>query len=243
MLVGHVAVGFAVKPFSPRLSLGLAVFAAMLADVLWCVLMLAGVEHVQFTGGHGAANYLVATDIAWSHSLATGVAYGVLVALLYWRRSNVWRAAWILAAVVVSHWMLDTIAHRPDMPFAPGVTARVGLGLWTSVPATLILEGGFWAAALVFFVRTRSARRRMAPVVLWGVAALLTLAWYNNIAGPPPPDPRSAPVASLVFFTLIIAWAYWVDRLYSVERVVGKNRPETTTAAHAVDAKQEHPHS
>ena len=165
------------------------------------------------------------------------------MALLYWRRSNASRAAWILAAAVVSHWMLDAIAHRPDMPFAPGVTARVGLGLWTSVPATVIVEGGFWVAALVFFVRTRSARRRMAPVVLWGVAALLTLAWYNNIAGPPPPNPRSAPVASLVFFTLIIAWAYWVDRLYSVERVVGKNRPEATTAAHAVDAKQEHPHS
>jgi hypothetical protein len=214
MLIGHVAVGFAAKPWTPRTSLGTLVFAALLADVLWGVLLLAGVEHVQFRSGIGAANYAVATDIAWSHSLATGVCWAVLFALLTRQRDADGRAARMIALAVLSHWVLDAIAHRPDMPLAPGLSARIGFGLWTSVPATVLVEGGFWVLALVLFLRRSKPRRRLAHVVLWSAAMFLTLAWYNNIAGPPPPNPRTAPAASLAFFSLTIAWAYWVDRLY-----------------------------
>jgi hypothetical protein len=286
MLVGHVAVGFAAKRFYPALSLGTLAFAALLADVLWCVLMRAGIEHVTLAGGRGAANYFNAIDIAWSHSLATGAMWALLVALLYCARARLRRGfggqagsaatlvaanaaaavtmrrlksphyrevrsaeARVLAAVVLSHWVLDVIAHRPDMPLAPGIPVRLGLGLWTSIPATVVVEGGLWVAALALFARLRQgvggqARTHylLAPVMLWSGAALITLAWYNNIAGPPPADARTAPIASLVFFTLIIAWACAVNRLYSVERVVGEDRPQPSPATHAVDAQQQHPH-
>jgi hypothetical protein len=42
----------------------------------------------------------------------------------------------------VSHWFLDAIVHRPDLPLAPGLPLRVGLGLWNHVVASLALELG-----------------------------------------------------------------------------------------------------
>src|SRR5262249_34013113 len=107
---------------------------------------------------------------------------------------------------------LDVVSHRPDMPLAPGLAPRYGLGLWASVPATLAVEGGLWLAALVLYARASRPRGWGGVVVLWIAAAVLTLAWYNNVAGPPPPDPRTARAASLVFFSLIVAWAYGTNR-------------------------------
>jgi hypothetical protein len=122
--------------------------------------------------------------------------------------------AWVLFAGVVSHWFLDAASHVPDMPFAPGVDTVVGLGLWKSVPATLVVEGGLWVVAIVVFLRATTARGRTAALVFWPGAILLTILWRNNIAGPPPP-PGAVPVGSLVTFSLAIGWAFWVNRLRS----------------------------
>jgi hypothetical protein len=213
MFVGHFAVGFLAKRVEPKLSLGTLVLGAMLADLLWCVFQLVGLEHVQFHEGRGAANYLSATDIAYSHSLLTGVVWAALLAAIYflWRRNQ--RGAWLLFAVVLSHWLLDFISHPPDMPLAPGLHSYFGLGLWTSVPATIIVEGAFWVFAIIVYLRATQPKNRWGLFIFWVMVALLTLAWYNNIAGPPPPDPRTAPISSLVFFSLVVAWAYWMNRL------------------------------
>jgi hypothetical protein len=213
MLVGHFAAAMIGKRIEPRLSLGTLAMAAMVPDLLWSVFLLGGIEHVQFKPGLGAANYLAATDIAWSHGLVTGAVWAALLAGAYYGRRRYQRGAWILLAVVLSHWVLDFASHRPDMPLAPGVPARFGLGLWTSVPATLLVEGGLWVSALVVYVRATRARNLAGVLVFWVVATILTLAWYNNVAGPPPPNPRVAPVFSFVFFSLIVAWAYWMNRL------------------------------
>jgi hypothetical protein len=213
VLVGHLAVGLAAKRIAPRLSLGTLVLAPLAADFLWTLFMLAGIEHVQFIPGRmGAANYLVASDIAYSHSLATNVMWGAVFAAAYASSRRRTDAAWLLFAAVLSHWPLDVISHTPDMPIAPGMPQRFGLGLWASVPATMIVEGGAWAAAIILYARTTRSRGRLGTYAFWIGVALLTLIWRNNVAGPPPPNPRTAPIASLVLFSLIVAWAYWIDR-------------------------------
>jgi len=213
MFVGHLAVGFAAKRMEPRISLGTTVMAAMLADLIWSVFLIAGIEHVQFRQALGAGNYFQASNIAFSHSLLMDAIWAALLALAYFLLRRNSRGAWLLAAAVLSHWLLDVIAHRPDMPLAPGVHARLGLGLWTSIPATLIVEGGMWLAAIIVYVRATHPRNRAAFFVFWPVIALLTLAWYNNITGPPPPNPSAAGISALIFFSLTVAWAYWVNRL------------------------------
>ena len=212
MLVGHVAVGFIVKRAHPRMSLGLAVFAALLADFLVFALILAGVEHVHFGTGRGAGQYFIGEQIAFSHSFLANVVCGAALALIAARRSRDRRAAWLLGAAVVSHWVLDFVSHRPDMPLAPWLPWKLGLGLWTSIPATLVVEGGLWFMALAVFTRSARPLSRARTAIVAIGAALLTLVWIGNIAGPPPSNPATAPVASLVFFSLVVLWTYWLDR-------------------------------
>jgi len=211
MFVGHCAVALVAKRAEPTINLGTFVFAAMFADFAWCVFMLLGVEHVQFKSGMGAGNYFYATNIAMSHSLLMDAVWATLLGSVYllWRHFP--RGALILFLVVLSHWLLDVVSHRPDMPIAPGMHAHVGLGLWNSIPATLLVEGGFWSLAIILYVRVTRPKSLTGNFVFWSGVVLLTLVWFSNIAGPPPQNPRAAPFASLIIFSVTVAWAYWVD--------------------------------
>lgn len=213
MLVGHLAVGFISKRMEPKLSLGTCLLAPLLADLLLFVFVIAGVEQIEFGSGSGAAQYLHAVNIGYSHSLLMGVVWAGLFAGAYYARRHNARAATILVAGVLSHWVLDVISHQPDMPLAPGVNTALGLRLWSSIPATLVIEGGFWIAALIVYARMPARRTWLSWIILGGGAMLLTLAWIGNISGPPPPNPRVAPVSSLIFFALVVAWGYWLNRL------------------------------
>jgi hypothetical protein len=211
MFVGHFAVGFAAKRVEPRVSLGTLVLAAMFVDLLWCAFMITGVEHVQFKPGKGAANYFVASNVEWSHSLAMDGLWAALFAGGYFLCRRYTRGAWILILAVLSHWLLDVISHRPDMPLAPGMHTYLGLNLWASVPSAIILEGGFWMLAVIVYALTSHPRTRASVYVYWSGIAVLTLIWLSNLTGPPPPDPRTAPVISLAIFSLFVAWAYWMN--------------------------------
>ena len=214
MLVGHVAVGFISKRIEPKLSLGTCLLAPLLPDLLLFVFVIAGLERIEFGTGSGAAQYLHAVDIGYSHSLLMGIVWAGMLAGAYYALRHNTRAATVLVAGVLSHWVLDVISHPPDMPLHPGVnTAWFGFGLWSSIPATLAIEGGFWIAALIVYARMPARRTWLSWIILSAGAILLTLAWIGNISGPPPPNPRVAPLSSLIFFALVVAWGYWLNRL------------------------------
>jgi hypothetical protein len=218
MLVGHYSLALIARRVEPRLSLATTMLAAMLADFLWCVFLIAGIEEVRvkpgltISGGMRAIDALEAGRVAFSHSLAMDIVWAGIFAGLYffWRRNRA--AAWIICALVLSHWLLDFVSHPPDMPLAPGIDRYFGLGLWTSLPATLVVEGFMWLIALVvYFSGIRC--RRSAKFVFFGGVAFLTLAWLGNIAGPPPSNLHIIGFSSLTFFTLTVVWAFLVDRL------------------------------
>jgi hypothetical protein len=213
MFVGHYAVALIAKRAEPRINLGTLTLAAMFADFAWCVFMIFGLEQVQFKSGMGAGKYFSATDIALSHSLLMDVVWATLLALAYLLRKRHPRGALMIFLVVLSHWFLDFVSWRPDLPIAPKLHRYVGLGLWSSIPATLLVEGGFWLFAVILYVRWTRSKSLIATFVFWGGISLLTLMWLNNIAGPPPQNPKAAPFASLIVFSLTVAWAYWVNRV------------------------------
>jgi membrane-bound metal-dependent hydrolase YbcI (DUF457 family) len=213
MLVGHIAVGLAAKRVTPRVSLGTTVLAALLPDLLWCVFLLAGIEHIELRPGRGAVNYLAASDMAFSHSLLMDAVWGALLAAVYFRARHYARGAWVLFAAVMSHWLLDFVAHPPDMALGPGVHSYFGLGLWNSVAATIVVEGGMWVLATIIYVRATRPKGRTGVYAFWIGAAFLTLTWYGNISGAPPPGARAMAVSSLIFFSSVVAWAYWMNRL------------------------------
>jgi hypothetical protein len=213
MFVGHYAVALIAKRAEPRINLGTLVLAAMFADIAWCVFMILGLEQVQFKSGMGAGKYFSATNIALSHSLLMDVLWATFIASAYLLRRRYRRGALVIFLVVLSHWLLDFVSHRPDLPIAPGLHRYLGLGLWNSIPATLLVEGGFWLCAVVLYGRCTRSKSLTATFVFWVGIGFLTLMWISNIAGPPPPNPKTAPLASLIVFSLTLAWAYWVNRL------------------------------
>jgi len=215
MLVGHSAIALAGKRLEPRLSLGILMAAAFLADLLGIVLVLLGVEHWTFNLGGAGVNAVDLDSIAWSHGLVPDVLWAGLLSGGYflWRRHV--RGAWVLFAAVLSHWILDFVSHKPDMPIAPGMSGRYGLGLWTSLPATLLVEGLLWLIAVAVYVRATRASKRTGVYIFWPVIILLTLAWIGNLTAGRPAGGSltAAAISSLTFFVLLVAWAYWMDRV------------------------------
>jgi hypothetical protein len=213
MLVGHLALGLAAQHTGAKISLGTLVLATLLADFAAFALMIAGVEgfHIVSPGADMIASTL-AFDIRYSHSLLVDAGLAVLYATAYfaWRRHR--PGASIVFAAVLSHWPLDVISHPPDMPLAPGCAARFGFGLWNSPAATVIVEGLPWLLAVLVYARAAPARSRVRMVVYWIVVAFLTLAWFANLTGRPPASARAMGITSGIFFSLVVAWAYWIDK-------------------------------
>ena len=212
MFVGHYAVGFAAKRIQPRLSLLTLLTAAMLADILYSIFLIAGIEHVAISPGITRVNALDLYDFPISHSLLTDVIWAALFAGIFFLCSRSARAAWIIAAAVLSHWLLDFISHRPDMPLAPGVHKYFGLGLWNSIPATVVVEGSMWLAAIILYARATRAKGRTGFYGLWIPIGLLTLLWATSLNGAPPPSLGIVKIVNVVLISLTLAWTYWMDR-------------------------------
>lgn len=209
MFIGHFAVGLAAKRLSPRTSLGTLFAAAQLLDLVWPVLLLLGVEEVRIAPGVTAFAPLDFVRYPWTHSLLMVLVWATLFALAYRMRTRSARGAWVVFGLVVSHWVLDFVTHRPDLPLAPG-WAKVGLGLWNSVPATLLVEGGLFVLGVSLYAARTRARNRTGRVALWALVAFLVLVYVANM-GPPPPSARAIGMAGLLMW-LFIPWAVWIDR-------------------------------
>src|SRR4029077_20603333 len=121
MFIGHFAVGFAAKPMAPRVSIGTLIIAAALSDILWILFFPIGIEQVVVRPGLMVGHSLDLVSIPFSHSLLMDVVWGAVFGGLYFLMRRDGRGAWVILGAVVSHWLLDFIVHRPDMPLAPGV--------------------------------------------------------------------------------------------------------------------------
>jgi len=212
MFLGHFGVAFAAKKVAPSASLGVLVAAAQFADLLWPVLLLAGLEQVAIDPGNTAVTPLDFMHYPWSHSLAMLVLWGVVFGAGYrFLRGGSWRAAAVIALVVVSHWGLDVLVHRPDMPLTPAEQVKLGLGIWNSVPATVALELLVFGACLAVYAGMTRARDRIGRYALGGLVAFLLVIYAANVLGPPPPS-VAAIAWTCIAMWLLVAWAGWIDR-------------------------------
>ena len=212
MFLGHFAVGFAAKRVAPRASLGTLFAAAQLADLLWPLLILAHAEHVLVRPGATAATPLVFVSYPYSHSLAALAVWAALFAGGYAIvRRNGWAAPLAIFAAVLSHWLLDWVMHVPDLPLTLTGPARLGLGLWRSLPVTLALELAIFAAGIALYVRGTTPRDRIGRIGLAALLGFLLLVYLASIFGPPPPSDRAIAWSGLATWLLVL-WGAWVDR-------------------------------
>ena len=211
MFVGHLAVAFIGKRAAPSVSLGWHMAAVTALDLIWPFLLLAGVETVTIQSGATAFTPLVFDSYPWSHSLMMSVVWAaVLYALARWRGASK-QAAMVLGILVVSHWVLDFVSHAPDMPLWPGGSPRFGLGLWNSIPATLVVEGLLWVAGITVYLKVRRPLRWQGVLAFWSFVAVCTLMWIAGPWSPPPPSVRSLAWFGLIGW-LVIPWSAWADR-------------------------------
>ncbi len=211
MFIGHFAVAFGAKKAAPRASLGTLILASQFLDFLWPILVLLGVEHATIEPGNTVVTPLNFTDYPVSHSLLMALIWSAVVGGAYWIVKRSVNIALILAGCVTSHWVLDALTHRPDLPIAPGVPAMVGLGLWNSFAGTVVVEFALFVAGIWLYVRTTAARDRIGSIAFWAFAAFLLVSWLGNLFGPPPPDVRAVAWISVLMW-LLIPWAVWIDR-------------------------------
>src|SRR5579862_972440 len=120
MFLGHFGVALAAKKAAPKASLGTLFLAAQLADLLWPVFLMLGWEQVRIEPGNTRITPLDFVAYPWSHSLVMQIVWAVLLAFVYFATRRDARTAVIVGACVPTHWLLDWITHRPDMPLVPG---------------------------------------------------------------------------------------------------------------------------
>jgi membrane-bound metal-dependent hydrolase YbcI (DUF457 family) len=212
VFIGHFAVGFAAKRAAPRASLAALLLAALFADVLWPVLLAVGAEEVRIAPGDTVYTPLEFVSYPWSHSLLMLIVWGGFFAAYYRNRPGGRRTGLIAALVVVSHWVLDWITHRADMPLWPR-GPRLGLALWNSVAGTMTVEIAMFVIGVVIYARSTRARDRIGSVGLWAFVVLL-LGYYvfGSINRTPPPSIQAIWISAPIATAIILIWAGWFDR-------------------------------
>ena len=210
MFLGHYSLGLAAKRVTPGVSLGVLFAAAQLADILWPFLLAAGVEQVRIDPGNTAFTPLDFVSYPYSHSLLLLIVWGLAMGWMFARRHR--HGIAIVAALVVSHWLLDVITHRPDMPVYPG-GARLGLGLWNSVAMTVAVELPMFIAGVWLYLgatRPRDGIGRYGLILL--LSTLVVIYVGDAMSSDAPPSVEALTAVAAIGGALFTAWSWWTDR-------------------------------
>jgi len=212
MMLAHSAAGFAAKRAAPRTSLTVLVVAAALLDIIFPPLVLLGMETVRIDPGNTAFTPYDFMSYPISHSLLMTLVWAGLFAWAYHARTRYARGALLVGLAVTSHWVLDLLSHRPDLPLAPGLPVKLGLGLWNSVPGTIVAEVGLFALGVWLYLRATRARGWPGHVSLWSLVAVLALAFVGTAQGAPPPSIEAMGLVSIAIVIVQFFWLVWIDR-------------------------------
>lgn len=148
------AAGAAERALPASASAGVPLWALMLAtqllDVLFVFLLIPGIE--SFSGGSGYGEGVI--NAHYTHSLAGALLIALAAGAGAWK---LWgrQGVLIIAATVFSHWLLDLIVHRPDLPLLPGNAGNfplLGFGLWNEPAISITIEAVLIGAGAILYV-------------------------------------------------------------------------------------------
>lgn len=211
MFIGHYAVALAAKKSAPKVSLGILFLSTQFVDMLWPVFLLLGYEHVRIDPGNTVVTPLDFYDYPLTHSLTAALLWSLIFAFIYFIFNRNRMNSVVIGLCVFSHWVLDFLTHRPDLPLAFGRNIYFGLGLWNTIIGTLAVEIALFTAGIFIYLRTTLAKDKIGSYGFWSLVLTLFLIYLGNIFGPPPPDEFTIAVAGNASW-LFVFWALWVDR-------------------------------
>jgi membrane-bound metal-dependent hydrolase YbcI (DUF457 family) len=217
MFVGHYGVSFAAKRVDRTIPLWVLFLAVQLLDVLWAPCILFGIEKVRIVPGITASNPLDLYYMPYTHSLVAALLWSCAGAFAYefLARPARPRASVVVGFGVFSHWILDFVVHRPDLPLYDN-SAKVGLGLWNApalafgLEATLLF-GGIWLCL-------RGHLARSLGTLIFGVLMLAIQAYI--FFGPPPTSDRAAASTALIAYAVFATAIWWLQDRRSVTAAV-----------------------
>jgi hypothetical protein len=216
MFAGHIGVALAAARVEPRVNVGLLITAALLLDLLLWFFVLLGWESVVIPPTF-AQTHQPEFVFPYSHGLLASAAWSALAgafALLLYKNHGAekLRPALLIAGVVFSHWLLDALVHRPELPVTGAASLQLGLGLWDHKPVALVVEAALvLAGMLLFFPGSGLARPRKLAL-----ASLLLLLLAFTVVGmtvaPPPPSAAAMAASSLGTIVLVGVLFGWLGR-------------------------------
>jgi len=209
MFVGHYGVSFAARRLDHSPPLWLLFIAVQLLDVLWAPFVLLGIERARIVPGITASNPLDLYYMPYTHSLVAALLWSAVALALYRLRregSGSRTAAVIVGLAVFSHWVLDFVVHRPDLPLYDD-TAKVGLGLWNRPALAFALEAAVLFGGMALYLGGQRGPR--LPMILFGLGMLVVQAYV--FFGPPPISIQAAALTALASYTVFAAVASWLE--------------------------------
>lgn len=211
MFIGHFGAALAAKKLDDKPSLGTMFLASQFIDLLWPVLLLAGIEKVKIEPGNSAFTPLNFIYYPFSHSLLSAFIWALLFGAVYYFLRKDIKSSVVLAALVLSHWVLDFISHVPDLPLYPGSSLKLGLGLWNFVSLTVLVEGLIFIAGAYLYIASTRAENKKGSIGLWLLLLFLAVIYVMGIISPPPPSAEAIAYTGLLQW-LFVAWGYFIDR-------------------------------
>jgi hypothetical protein len=212
MFIGHYGPSFAGKAWKATVPLWVLFLAVQLVDIIWSILVLLGIEKVRLVPGITATNPFDLYYMPYTHGLPTAILWSVAAAIAYrvlWRGSD-WLAAAIVGAAVFSHWILDLLVHRPDLPLY-GDSHKVGFGLWNYPALAFALEIGLLFGGIALYLRATEPHGAIGRygMAVFGLIAVAVQAYV--FFGPPPASDTAFAMTALALYAAFAAVVYWLE--------------------------------
>jgi len=208
MFIGHFALAYGSRKWDQLPSLAVMFVAVQFLDLLWPIFVIAGIETFEIEPGNTALTPLNFTHYPYSHSLLMSIVWAVLFAGVYFGFTKNRRGAFLLGCLVLSHWILDYLTHRPDLQLTPFSELRVGLGLWNHPVVEVIIEAGLFFTGVYLYVKSTVINRKIA---FWSLIIAFLAIHFLNLFGPPPPSVNAVAWSANLMWLFII-WAWWIEK-------------------------------
>lgn len=217
MFIGHYGVALAAKRVDKNIPLGLLFFATQYVDILFFLLILTGIETMSIVPGITASNPLDFTYYPYSHSLTASLLWAGLFFVVFkitpsksGSRNN--RIALVVAAIVLSHFFLDLIVHRPDLPLLGDNSYKLGLGLWNYIIISSLIEILIFVAGLWLYLKSTKGISFGGKYGMIIFAVFSVIMQMASLFMPPPPDIKGFAIFGLVYQLLMIGVVSWLDK-------------------------------
>jgi membrane-bound metal-dependent hydrolase YbcI (DUF457 family) len=212
MFIGHFGVGFGAKKLGSEISLGTSFLAAQFIDLLWPFFLMAGLEKVEIDPGNTELTPLNFVSYPYTHSLTGTLIWAMLFALVYYLWKKQAKTALIYGLLVISHWILDYVTHRPDLPLTFSETTKVGLGLWNHATLAMVIESLIFITGVYLYTKSTRPINKTGSYALAGLVIFFIIIFFMNAKGDPPPNAEVISYVGLAQWIFVI-WGYWVDRV------------------------------